>query len=101
MKRPNSHLDDVWAGISARRHELGRLMPQHLRLAQRIFRGMLVCALAADMTALEAADPMIRRTWIDFVFSEQPDMATRNKPLQAHIAWQQRIRRAAKPKANR
>ncbi len=44
---------------------------------------------------------MIRRTWIDFVFSEQPDMATRIKALQAHIAWQQRIRRAAKTKANR
>ena len=53
------------------------------------------------MTALEAADPMIRRTWIDFVFSEQPDMATRIKAVQAHIAWQQRIRRALKATANR
>jgi hypothetical protein len=53
------------------------------------------------MTALEAADPMTRRTWIDFVLSEQPDMPTRIKALEAHIAWQQRIRRAAKAKANR
>jgi hypothetical protein len=60
-----------------------------------------VRVLAADMTALEAADPMTRRTWIAFVFPEQPDMATRIKAVQAHIAWQQRIRRAAKAKANR
>jgi hypothetical protein len=56
--------------------------------------------MAANMTALEAADPMTRRTRIDFVFSEQPDMATRIKSFQAHIAWQQRIRQAAKAKAN-
>ena len=69
--------------------------------AAHLSRNASVRALAADMTAFEAADPMTRRTWVDFFFPEQHDTATRIKVVQAHIAWQQRIRRVVKAKTNR
>jgi hypothetical protein len=44
MKLPNLDFKELWEGISGRCYELGRPMPLCLRLARRIFRGMLVCA---------------------------------------------------------
>jgi hypothetical protein len=41
MKLPNLDFEELWEGISGRCYELRRPMPIYLRLAPRIFRGLL------------------------------------------------------------